>query len=306
MFGERVPYVVAAVSARQARARAVAVGISPLEWRVLAVVFELTATYSKLVDRVSARQVGALVYGKASEEVTESQRKRISAALASLGRAEVITYETAKGGQFAMPVIGLPRNVSGVEDVGMPNVSATEDVGAANVSRGKSQRPSRTTRNVPPAQGTTEKGSEKNSEKSATGPSPNVEANAIADDTGLPLNWIIEAAELLDPSLDVHAFFSKFSTRFAPGHGGRSLARLREWAEREWPEPEDPEAKARCAQVALRQRVAACRVCDRFGEVFDANNIRQPCPHPGGDVATARVDEGTGVVRDSPLSRSPT
>lgn len=79
-----------------------------LEWRVLAAVTELTASWSKLEDRTSARQIGALVYDVPAVDLTGYQRDRVGAALRRLRDSEIVTYRASRAGRGAGIIVGLP------------------------------------------------------------------------------------------------------------------------------------------------------------------------------------------------------
>lgn len=137
---DRVPYRTAGAAQRQATAHALRSGITTLQWRVLAVVFDLTTSYSKLEDRTSARQIAARVYGVDAEKVMGSERKRVSYALKRLADLGIIVYGAPRGGRYAGFIVGIPADA---------NVSHTEDVGASGDSPTSHDRDSNVPKMVP-------------------------------------------------------------------------------------------------------------------------------------------------------------
>jgi hypothetical protein len=114
--------------------RAMAVGLTPLELRVLLVVLELTASYSKMIDSTSARQIAARVYDTTPELLKGSQRQRVQEALRSLETKSIIGYETSRG-RYSVPNVWIHWrlvNVTPPDDVDEYGFNDTQwdDVGA--------------------------------------------------------------------------------------------------------------------------------------------------------------------------------
>jgi len=141
------PYKVAGAAHRAAVARAAAAlakrqeddGISGFDLMTLHAVLSLTTSWSKLCDRTSARQLGAIIYGVAPEELTGGQRRRVRDSAQRLATAGVIDVEGALGGPTAGLVVNVPED---------PNVPSSEHVagrqrvlaGAPTCSGGSAQR----------------------------------------------------------------------------------------------------------------------------------------------------------------------
>lgn len=161
----RVPFPVAGRAMRQARARAVAARASLLEQAVLAVVIELTGSWSRLVEsRTSVRQIGALAYGVDVDDLTGHQRDRIAACLRHLRELGVITYES-KRGRFAGAIVGIPPVP---EDATNPARSRRIAEGQSSADAGSIQRDRAGEYGCPA--GSTEKGSEKLSPRAPSAP----------------------------------------------------------------------------------------------------------------------------------------
>lgn len=94
---------------RTARERATDAEITPLDWRVLVAIFEMTASEGQIRIETTAREVAALVYRLEPKEIDGGQRKRVSHSIKHLYDAGCITYLAEVGCQ-ASPLIGLPTS----------------------------------------------------------------------------------------------------------------------------------------------------------------------------------------------------
>jgi hypothetical protein len=97
--GSRRLYAEVGAAHRAVIARAASLGkhMGELDWRVLPAVLVLTASWSKLDDETSTRQLAAVAYGVAYEWVADSQRQRVAKTLRKLARLGVIGYQRGKG-----------------------------------------------------------------------------------------------------------------------------------------------------------------------------------------------------------------
>jgi hypothetical protein len=137
IVGVRVPYRDAGAAQRQAHRRAVARDLSEANWRVLAVVLDLTTSYSKLTDRVLQAQIV-----KASATSARTVRR----SLRRLAEFGVIVFVPGLGAGHKTIVGVPPAGVKADEylsALGLPNLAAL-DAGKADRAAGrKSGQPTR-------------------------------------------------------------------------------------------------------------------------------------------------------------------
>jgi hypothetical protein len=166
----RASYAEAGAAMRQAIDRALAASLGPRQWAVVAVVLELTASYSKLSDDLYLAEIAARVFR--TDEPTTWQVKRISADLKDLAAAGIIEREPPRIGR---PAAGgpryrvvLPAAGKGAADGSLSGAKGTKGSseraereqrarvkGAASARKGSSQR------------GSYREGTEESSEKNA-------------------------------------------------------------------------------------------------------------------------------------------
>jgi hypothetical protein len=99
---DRVAYVQASRAAREAISRAAtaceAGKIRPGDYRALTAVIAMTATYSKVRDKVFVAQLAEIIYGTESREhVQRWMKRKTGASLGRLKAAEVIDYTPSSG-----------------------------------------------------------------------------------------------------------------------------------------------------------------------------------------------------------------
>jgi hypothetical protein len=143
---------------RQAFHRAASV-TKPLELHVLNAVMSLVASYSRLEDTVAIRQLAAVAYGKPANEVTGYERSRVSAALLSLAKRDIVVYWSASG-RYPIPTIGLPKAIQTPPGCGIQS-SATALRSEDSIQRGKDFKAARACVQSSATGGHTEKSSEK-------------------------------------------------------------------------------------------------------------------------------------------------
>jgi hypothetical protein len=120
LLGERVAYSRAGRAARQANARAVALGdeLSRADWLVLVAVILATTSYSRLVDRVEQRQLVA-TSGVSARQVRRS--------LGRLAEGGVLIWVPGRG-SGVLTVVGVPPEGTKADDylssLGLPASSA--------------------------------------------------------------------------------------------------------------------------------------------------------------------------------------
>jgi hypothetical protein len=94
---ERNSYAEVGTAMRAAVARARRADLSALEWNTFTAVLELTASWSKLADDTSTRQLTAMVYDVDRETLGRGQRDRVGAAVRSLTAKGVISTRRGRG-----------------------------------------------------------------------------------------------------------------------------------------------------------------------------------------------------------------
>jgi hypothetical protein len=95
----RVPYKVAGEALRELHARARVANLTPLQWRVLSAVVDLTVSYSRLEDSVYLGVITTMVYD--DEPSLRWQQKKVSKILGEL--------EDLLGLQAVAPPPGRPK-----------------------------------------------------------------------------------------------------------------------------------------------------------------------------------------------------
>jgi hypothetical protein len=97
MSSQRNSYAEVGTAMRAAVARARRADLSALEWNTFVAVLELTASWSKLADDTSTRQLAAMVYDVDRETLGRGQRDRVGAAVRSLTAKGVISTRRGRG-----------------------------------------------------------------------------------------------------------------------------------------------------------------------------------------------------------------
>jgi hypothetical protein len=97
MRSQRNSYAEVGTAMRAAVARARRADLSALEWNTFVAVLELTASWSKLADDTSTRQLAAMVYDVDRETLGRGQRDRVGAAVCSLSAKGVISTRRGRG-----------------------------------------------------------------------------------------------------------------------------------------------------------------------------------------------------------------
>jgi hypothetical protein len=143
---------------REAIARANAAKVSLFERRVLEAVLWLTASYSRVSDDTSVRQIASIVYGVARDDVNRRQRDRVGEVLERLHKAGVITYEPGRG-RYSRCRVGLPQctpDSRGIGESGQDPESVTGDTSSRSMhpDSGRSMHPN-SGASMPPTGGAT-------------------------------------------------------------------------------------------------------------------------------------------------------
>lgn len=110
-MGDRVTFLDANAALRSSISAALAKPRTPTEMRVAAVVWQLTAGWSQLEDRVSVGQIAALAGMDGAED---GQRNRVRSALRRLAEDAVIVYRPGSVGRSRTTIIGIPPAGNGV------------------------------------------------------------------------------------------------------------------------------------------------------------------------------------------------
>jgi hypothetical protein len=103
----RDSYAEVGTAMRAAVAKAHAADLGERDLRVFEAVLILTASWSKLSDKTSTRQVAALAYAVPHEDVHAQQRRRAGKSLRKLARLGVIGYAPGRG-HWARCTVSLP------------------------------------------------------------------------------------------------------------------------------------------------------------------------------------------------------
>ena len=150
MSHERNSYAEVGRAMRAAVARAHATGLSERDLRVFDAVLVVTASWSRLSDETSTRQIAALAYSVPYDDVHDEQRRRAGKSLRKLARLGIIEYVPGRG-HWARCRVGLslvddPSNgvvsdpVNGIQRVRLsrPTGSTQSSNGVAGVSHPRS------------------------------------------------------------------------------------------------------------------------------------------------------------------------